>query len=313
MSACADSKQNFSVYLDYSEVSTTDYRFKVKRTYIDAYSSENHSFSISLSVTNLTSTTQTIQFSNPSLVRESNGTSYTINKMDQNQRLTLDSEIEGSVSFSSTLPTTLDEKYYFSVDFKNISYKVFLYETPDELREDLTVSYKINGTLVNSETVKRGRAIQDNYVYDDKSYQNYSSVWKDASGKTYSKGSIVEENVTLNGTLQNNFKTLTTSTDVYTFISGINHVPADGKVVLLEKYQNKEICLGNFAIYNNSQIKEVYLPKTLRHIYSSNFSNCNNLKTIYFAGSQEQWEAIPKDFVTIPSSVRIVYNTSFSN
>lgn len=44
-------------------------------------------------------------------------------------------------------------------------------------------------------------------------------------------------------------------------------------VVVLERYQNKEVCLGNYAIYNNTAVREVYLPVALHHIYNSNFSN----------------------------------------
>ena len=117
--------------------------------------------------------------------------------------------------------------------------------------------------------------------------------------------------MTLTGTTQSNLKLMTTSSDTYVFINGINHVHADGKVVVQEKYQNKEVCLGNYAIYNNIDVVEVYLPITLQSIYNGNFSSCGNLETIYFAGTKAQWEAIPKHNVTIPSTVSIIYNTPF--
>lgn len=304
-------KENLTVYLDYSEASTSNYRVKVHNASASSYEAGNNSFSITLLIKNLTTQTQEISFSNLKLVRESTGASYTIGNSWLNQPLKLDSEIEGSVSFSSTIPTTLEEKYYFSVDFKDISYKVFLYETPDELREDLIVTYNIGSTTVHAETVKKGRTLTSDYTYDDELHQNYTSTWKDSNGKSYTKGTKIEENVVLSGTLQSNLTLSTTGSDVYTYINGIRHVHPDGKVVILDKYYDKEVCLGNYAIHNTTKIKEIYLPSTLHYIYNGNFSDCGNLKTIYYAGTQEEWDLIPKDLVTIPSSVSIVFNTAF--
>ena len=315
LSACANvnglgktQKKNLSVYLDYSEAATEDYKVKVENA--RAYGSSNYNFSISLLIKNLTNQRQEINFTNVTLIRESTNTEYVVNPYSS--KLELDSEIEGTISFSSIIPTSLDEKYYFLVDFKNINYKVFLYETPDELRKDLTVSYVVNDSIVHTETVKKGRTIQDNYIYDTNDHQSYAASWKDSNNRTCGKGTKVEKNMTLTSSLSLNLQLMTTSSDTYMFINGINHVHADGKIVINEKYQNKEVSLGNFAIYNNSSVKEVYLPSTLHHIYINNFSKCGNLRTIYFAGTEIQWDAIPKDFVTIPASVNIVFNTSFT-
>lgn len=303
------SKEELSVYLDYSKASTSQYSVRVSSASAHSYSTENYNFSISICIKNLTSETQVISFSNIKLIRESNGASYAINN-GYPSKISIDSEIESTVSFASAIPTSLEENYYFSLDFKNINYKVYLYETPDELREDLTVSYVINRTIVHTETVKKGRTLPVNYVYDTNDHQNYASTWKDTSGRQYSQGTKIEENVTLTGTIQENLKISTTSTDIYSFVNGINHVHSDGKVVVADKYQNKEVCLSNFAIYNNPQVKEVYFPKTLHKIYSNNFNGCGYLKKIYYAGTEDEWNAIQSSS-TIPSGVNLVFNTSF--
>lgn len=303
------SKTKLFVYLDYSEVSTQDFRFRVSDVSASSYGSENYNFYISVAVKNLSLETKEVVFNDPMLIRESNNTSYKVN-ISYNKR-SLDSEIEGVFSFSSTIPSSLDDHYCFSACLGDIEYKVYLYETPDELREDLTVTYKIDGSTVHTETVKKGRLLSVSYVYDAKDHQSYASIWKDSSGNEYSERTKIEDNVTLTGTTQSNLKLMTTSSDTYVFINGINHVHADGKVVVQKKYQNKEVCLGNYAIYNNIDVVEVYLPITLQSIYNGNFSNCGNLETIYFAGTKAQWEAIPKYNVTIPSTVSIVYGTSF--
>ena len=82
-------------------------------------------------------------------------------------------------------------------------------------------------------------------------------------------------------------------------------------MVVESTYLNKEICIGNYAFYRNSEIREIYLPTTVHQIYNGNFLGCGNLTTIYFAGNQEQWEAIPKSTVQMPETIGIVYNTSF--
>ena len=118
--------------------------------------------------------------------------------------------------------------------------------------------------------------------------------------------------MTVVGELEPNYIFMTTSTDIYTILRDVDYVPKDGKIVIMDQYNGKEVCLGNCAIYTRGDIKEVYLPATLHQIYSSNFENCPNLKAIYFAGTEEQWEAIPKEFVEIPSNVKIVFNTPFT-
>ena len=301
-------KEKHSVYLDNSEITTNICEAKVSSANALNLGS-NYMFSLSISIKNITNKTQEIKFSNPSLIKESNEASYTVSPTSKS--LSLDSGIQGSVSFSSTIPTSLDENYYFSVDFSNISYKVFLYRTPDTLREDLTITYSVNGSIVNSATAKKGNPLGVDYVYDTADHQSYAAKWKDSKGNQYNSKTVIEDNVKLLGTLESSLNVATTGSDVLSFVNGINHVHADGKVVVQEKYFNKEIAISNFAIKSNAYIKEIYFPSTLHRIFSGNFDNCPNLKTIYFAGSQAQWESIEKSS-TIPTGVRMVYNTSFS-
>lgn len=326
-SSCSgESKENLTVYLDNSEASTSSYRVKVNRTSAYKYGSdENYSFYLNLSVKNLTTQTQTIKFTNMRLVRESNGATYTVGCDTYRGTITLDSEIEDSVSFSSTIPTSLEEKYYFSVDFKNINYKVFLYNSdsqeldppeetdpPEEIEEYVTITYMVNDEIVRTDKIKKGTSLTSIIIYDTPDHQYYASKWKDTNGNQLTTGMKIESDLVVTAQLTSNFQLSTTGSDTYTFVNKVNHVPADGKVVLLDKYINKEICLGMGAIYNSVYIKEVYLPTTLHVIYANNFSSCGNLKTIYYAGTQEQWDAINKEYVTIPSNIKIVYNTSFN-
>ena len=45
-------------------------------------------------------------------------------------------------------------------------------------------------------------------------------------------------------------------------------------------------------VFANTICEEVYLPKTLKKISKSAFLNCANLKTIYYGGTQEDWDSI---------------------
>ncbi len=47
--------------------------------------------------------------------------------------------------------------------------------------------------------------------------------------------------------------------------------------------------LNSFAFYYCANLKEIYLPKTLREVGLSTFIGCTNLKEAYFQGSAEDW------------------------
>ena len=302
------SPKKYSVYLDNSEVDTGSFVIATTNAY--AYGSVNYNLTIYLSIKNTTSKTIPIDFKNPVVVKESNKAKYTVTT-----GYYIDSFIESGITeqfyFSSTIPTSLDEQYYFSITFNDVNYEVRLYETPDELREDLTISYFVNDNLVNIDSIKKGRKITHNFVYESEDHLSYAVTWKDSNGTAYQAGSTVNENLVLYGNALSNVSILTTSSDTYSFVNSINHVPNDGILVVAPRYYNKEICINNYAIYNNSQIREIYLPNTIHHIYNGNFDRLANLSTIHYAGTESEWNAIPTTS-TIPSSVTLVFNSSFS-
>ena len=302
-----DNPKKYSVYLDNSEADTGS--FVITTTNAQASGSINYYLTVYLSVRNKSDKAIPIDFWNPVVTKESSNAQYSMSI-----GYYADSHIESGMtkqfSFGATIPTSLDEQYTFSVRFNNINYDVHLYETPDELREDLTISYFVNNNLVNVDSIKKGRKITHNFVYESEDHLSYAITWKDSNGTTYQVGSIVNENLVLYGNALSNLSILTTSSDTYSFVNSINHVPNDGILVVAPRYYNKEICINNYAIYNNSQIREIYLPNTIHHIYNGNFEGLANLSTIHFAGSEAEWNAIPTTS-TIPSSVTLVFNSSF--
>lgn len=312
LTACSNNVDNtFSVYEDFSEVTTKDYLISVNDVRTTTASNNNYYFTLNLSIKNISKDRKVFELKNASLVRESTGATYNIDP-GYGYTKALDSEIENQYTYTSIIPTSLNEHYYFSIDLAHIHYKVFLYETPDELREDLTVKYVVNSQTVHEEKVKKGRTLPTTFTYDSADHQTYASTWKDSSGKYYSKGTVINDNVTLTGVFQNNYEFMSLQSDKYAYIKTMKHIPLDGKVVIPDNYQTKPICISLGVIYNDLNIYEVYLPASVHSISINNFSGCRNLKTIYYAGTQSQWDLIDMFLLKIPESVNIVYDTPFT-
>ena len=218
-----------------------------------------------------------------------------------------------TVSYSFNTPTAIeDEKYYFSVCVNEIRYVIFLYEKPDELREDLVVQYCINYETIHQDTVKRGRTIGYEYVYDHPDHLRYVDEWKDQNGRKLFKDYRVLEHVVATGEYKNNLFIEYRNPEREARLKYIEHVPSDGVVVVAKDNYYKTLDINYGAISKNSLIKEVYLPSSVTAIYGENFTECENLKTIYYEGSEEEWSAIPKyNDLVIPSNINIVFNTAF--
>lgn len=58
-------------------------------------------------------------------------------------------------------------------------------------------------------------------------------------------------------------------------------------------------------------LKTVYLPAGIKTMGPNVFEGCTSLTDIYFAGTQEQWEAIDTSSAQIPSDCEIHYETHF--
>ena len=175
--------------------------------------------------------------------------------------------------------------------------------------ETVKITYKLGEEVVHTQRVHIGNKIGKLFVYESDNHQAYASVWKDKDNNEYTVDTKVNKSITLYSEPLTCLKLFTTPENEYTFINGINHVHKDGKVVVLSSYYDKEIKIGNGAINNNKDIKELYLPNTIHQIHDDNFVNCDNLTTIYYAGSEEQWNSIPNTSV-VPESISLVFNTN---
>ena len=65
--------------------------------------------------------------------------------------------------------------------------------------------------------------------------------------------------------------------------------------------------IGVYSFANCFKLKIIRLPISLRYISAGAFDGCIALTDIYYAGTQEQWEQIPKVGSGIPQSATIHY------
>ena len=177
-------------------------------------------------------------------------------------------------------------------------------------KTEVKITYVVEEEVVKEKKVIKGNQLGYSYIYENPNHQSYVSVWKDENGKEYNKDTIVNKSVTVEGTLTPSVIIFTTEENEYTYVNGLKYVFSDGIVVIDPIYKGKELCLGTGAIRNNKKIKEIYLPDTIHHIYDDNFTKCTKLKTIYYSGSEEQWNSIPSSS-EVPDNVTIVFNTDF--
>ena len=266
----------------------------------------NYILSIYLNITNKEYETKTYNIKNVVLVKESTSAKYSVS---YSKSRTVEAEMTSKFLFSVEIPSDIkidNYKLSFSINSFNITY--YPYEKPDELREDRTIRYHILNKVVKTDTVKDGRTISNIYTYESSDNLRFCNVWYlDSNYSTrLTSSTIINEDIDLYGIESSNIKFMTTTSDVWSFVSGVNHVPSNGILILPEKYLNKELAMSNYAI-KDITVSKIYIPKTMHTIYMGNFKNIGNA-TIYYEGTEAEWRALfysSSDIVT----TNVVCNT----
>ena len=266
--------------------------------------SENRRLNITFVFTNTGTNDRKIDLTNLKLLHMESGVIYDLSirpKISMN----LQYGIENTQTFSITIPVSYKKAEYVVSFFADKAYEFYLYERPDTLREDCRVEFVLNNTVIQTLVVKKGRSISEMYIWENSNHLTHCAEWfmDDKYTTELLKTTKINEDMTVYGKISSNIRTSTI------FILEIKHVPSDGIVVISGDGATH---LSSSVICNNSDIKEIYLPKGLKNIYLGNFVGVPNLQKIHFAGSEEEWGLITSRS-TIPANVIIVYNSVFQN
>lgn len=273
--------------------------------------SENRDLRITFLLTNTATAEREIDLVDMELLHMESGVVYDLSPSSKIS-IKLQCGIEKQYTFSARIPISYQKAEYVLSFFADKDYEFYLYERPDELRENRQVKFVLNNEVVHTLTVKKGRSISEMYIWENSNHLTHCAEWfmDDKYTTELLKTTKINEDITVYGKTSNNIRSSYDSSG--TCIWEIEYVSSDGIVVIPEGYMGGTIYISNFAIRNNNDIKEIYFPKGLRRIYSGNFEGVPNLQKIHFAGSEEEWKLIPTSS-TIPSNVIMVYNSVFQN
>ena len=272
---------------------------------------DNYLLKIDLKIVNKKYEAQEITVKNIKTIKESTGSEY-LNQQFIARKFDIEAELSESIEVLFTIPTSVStDNYKLILEVNNYEITYCLYATPDNLRADRNISYYINGELVKTDSVKDGKRISSIFVYESIDNMLYCNTWyKDEERKyKFDFSTQITANTSLYGYLVSIFEWSTTTSDTYSFLSGVNHVPSNGILVIPEKNQHKELCINMYAI-RNIKLTAIYVPKTVHTIYSGNFTGIGNA-TIFYAGTEEEWEALFYNKSEIPTE-NVVFNTPYS-
>lgn len=310
LSSNVGSKSEYTLYTD-SEPIETESIIITSRSPI-CYGGNNYALSLHFVITNKELKTNYYSIKNVKLIKENTNVEYSVSVRDT--EISLDAELSYQLTFSATIPSSIVTDHYklsFELNAYEITY--YLYETPDELRVDRTVRYYVSNQLIQTVTVKDKHQLDSLYVYETEDHMYYCDTWSWYINQTYettfSISTPITKDIDLYGKLTANLSWLTTGSDVYSFINGVNHVPSNGILLIPETLQGKQLCISNYAI-RNLDVSKIYIPKTVHTIYSGNFTGLGQA-IIYYEGSEAEWRALfynPSDVVT----TNVIYNTKYS-
>ena len=300
------------IYLDSDPIENDSFKLTMESNYCTS-KSDNYSLSVYFSIVNKEYSTKQFNIKNATLTKVSTNAVYTVN---YNKSVSIEAELTSKISFFSNIPSSIKDDEY-KLFFEIESYKVtfYLYETPDSLRIDRKITYYINDYLnskeVHTETVKDKRKISSFYTYESSDNRYFCNTWyTDPDFSTIFKlDTVIKEDISLYGRIRSNLEWTTLSSDAYSFITGINHLPSNGILVIPPRYLNKEICIGMYAI-KDINVREIYIPKTVHVIYSGNFTGIGDA-IVYYEGTEAEWKAL----FYIQSDIyakNIVYNTKYT-
>lgn len=281
----------------------------------DYFTYQEFSTVITLTIVNLTTEPRELRSKSVKIIRESDNKEYIINNYSDRSLvygLKPNKPVSNDIYFK--IETALSEDNYDLVlDFGDITYTIYLRENPKYAKKDITVTYIVNGNYACSDTIKSGRIAPRLKEYISKNKLKYvtKNDWYfegDYNAHiTYSN--IITDDIVLEATYRNIYNY--NREFGYATISKINYVP-ESKVLVIPN--DIESCAPLFDCDTPYYLEEIYLPSNVAFSDKFNFLNGRNLKTIYFEGSEEEFNAIidGKAFNKLDIT-EIVYNVKYND
>ena len=316
-SCTPNAKETIEVYKDNSEAKIGNTLVRIN----DIYSSTSYSADINgyrtrmvFRFQNVGESEQNISIKKTKITCEDDKTTYSFEGLPENETLNAN---ESSLALTYTvIPTPLEESHYsLSAIINDVNYLVHLYEKPDSKRQDYTVNYQIGDKTVHTATVKEGRPIGEDYIYENPNHLSYCSAWKDQGGNPVGSLTKVNGNLTIFGEESNNI--LFRDKDelaIECSATSLDYIPSDRVVVIPSTYKGASVNELAEGFLFSKQVKTVYLPKSIKTIKEKNFFRCQLLETINFEGTKEEWNAISNlSLDRIPDEVTINFERPFSD
>lgn len=280
------------------------------------YPNDNNNLTITLQIKNTETADKSFKLADVKVVNEKTNVKYNCSYMPSSS-IILQYDIQHNFTITTKIPNSYkNDNYYLQFKYSKHTYKIKLYETPDELRSEhmvciYLVSYK-NGIGYNSSNCSyiktlyvKDRRNLSKYIWENPNHIKYCDKWYTDFERTteFNYQTKITENIDLYGYEYYNVQS---TYDQATYITGINYVPQDG-ILVVDDYSGT-INISNYGIYDNNDVQEIYLPQKINKIYFGNFKKMSNLTKIHFAGTESQWNSIESSS-TIPETVTLVFNS----
>ena len=291
------------------KITTSDLILSVKEAYYQTLGAKR--CYVTINVYNKTTKTYKFRIERATLVDSTDAKEYEA-KCDDYY------DIKPSNSWDITFSATVIEKYsfddhrfYFVIEEKKAIYRLYLYDTPEGLKENIVISYEVDGELVKKEEVKAGRisSYLSDYLSDDRQKYVKADEWK-YRGEKVDEDTIIKKDATLSSKSKD---VLYWSFVDSAILQQINYVPEDGIIVVPDSINGKSIIINSLSCEDKWEIKELYLPKSFKMNKNLDLMEFFSLEKIYYAGSIDECNEIIKDtnFRTNDKTV-IVYNVSYN-
>ena len=313
LAGCSSSQQGSSVLYTDKNSFTKD---SVTLSIVDLsvrqnYGSETYSTSLAIELVSANPKQTEYTITSPIMVRESDGAEYSpTGFVVSDRKLNLECDIKERLSFTWSLPSSYsDVKYALTFKGNGADIKFCLYDMPDELRKSVEVRYVVDGLHVQTVALPEGKPLSFyDWVSDD--YVYACNAWfVDTALHVAAPERVGSEDMTIYGAKQPLLKYSLPDAIASSFVSGYNLIPSTGEIVVPRSFENKSvysILSGTFR-GEVAGMNAIYIPKSVRISGYDNFTNCKDLKKVFFEGSQTEWSNMNE--ATFKPTVEIIFNT----